>query len=149
MMNALNSLPLAATLTVGPSIECLRSLDLLIRKYFRRSLRQWRQHAPAGKAARFIEIVDCLQESRQHRKSNAELEELTAPRQATTGQQQPVTVRSQLSLKRSSVVATTGIAAEVEMNNNAPTTDEKCKGGLCGELSQLTDRFLIDQRNPY
>jgi hypothetical protein len=50
--------------------------------------------------------------------------------------------------KQSSVVATTGIAAEVEMNNNSPTTDEKCKGALCGELSQLTDRFLIDQRNP-
>jgi hypothetical protein len=62
--------------------------------------------------------------------------------------QQPGTVRSQLSLKRSSVVATTGIAAEVEMNNNVPATYEKCKGGLCGELSQLTDRFLIDQRNP-
>jgi hypothetical protein len=30
-----------------------------------------------------------------------------------------------------------------------PPTDEICKGGLCGELSQLTDRFLIDQRNPY
>jgi DNA-binding transcriptional ArsR family regulator len=36
-------------------------------------------------------------------------------------QTQPVTVRSQLSLKRSWVLATTGIAAEVEMNNNART----------------------------
>jgi hypothetical protein len=26
-----------------------------------------------------------------------------------------------------------GIAAEVEMNNNAPASDEKCKGALCGE----------------
>jgi hypothetical protein len=43
----------------------------------------------------------------------------------------------------------TGIAAEVEMNNNAPAPDEKCKGGLCGELSQIADRFLIDHRNPY
>ena len=50
-----------------------------------------------------------------------------------TGQQRPVTIQSQLSLKRSSVVAMTGIAAEVEMNNNAPASDEKCKGALCGE----------------
>jgi hypothetical protein len=42
-----------------------------------------------------------------------------------------------------------GIAAGVEMNNNSPASDEKCKGALCGELSQLTDRFLIDQQNPY
>jgi hypothetical protein len=35
------------------------------------------------------------------------------------------------------------------MNNNALASDEKCKGALCGELSQVTDRFLIDQRNPY
>jgi len=34
---------------------------------------------------------------------------------------------------RSSVAATTGIAAEVEMNNNAPASGEKCKGALCGE----------------
>jgi hypothetical protein len=33
-----------------------------------------------------------------------------------------------LPLKRSSVVATTGIAVEVEMNNNAPAPDEKCRG---------------------
>jgi hypothetical protein len=54
-----------------------------------------------------------------------------------------------LPLKRSSFVTTTGIAAEVEMNNNAPAPNEKCSGVICGKLSQLTDRFLIDQRNPY
>jgi hypothetical protein len=46
-------------------------------------------------------------------------------------------------------VASIGIAAEVEMNNNALPTDEKSKADLCGELSQLTDRFLIDQRTSY
>jgi hypothetical protein len=50
ILSTLCRFPLASTLTVGPSIERLRLIDLVVREYLRRSFRQWRHSITANQS---------------------------------------------------------------------------------------------------